>query len=84
MKALTEALFDTEDNLIRLDMSEYMEAHTVAKLIGSPPGYVGYDDGGQLSEKVRRHPIRSFCWTRSKRRTRMSTTSSCRSSTTAV
>ncbi len=56
VKALTEALFDTEDNLIRLDMSEYMEAHTVAKLIGSPPGYVGYDDGGQLSEKVRRHP----------------------------
>ncbi|MDO5733725.1 MAG: ATP-dependent Clp protease ATP-binding subunit [Eubacteriales bacterium] len=56
VKALTEALFDSEENLIRLDMSEYMEAHTVAKLIGSPPGYIGYDDGGQLSEKVRRHP----------------------------
>ncbi len=55
-KALAESLFDTEENLIRLDMSEYMEAHTVAKLIGSPPGYVGYDDAGQLSEKVRRHP----------------------------
>lgn len=55
-KAVTEVMFDSEDNLIRLDMSEYMEAHTVSKLIGSPPGYVGYDDGGQLTEKVRRKP----------------------------
>lgn len=56
VKALAEALFDREDAFIRLDMSEYMEAHTVSKLIGSPPGYVGYDDGGQLTEKVRRKP----------------------------
>lgn len=55
-KALAEALFDSEENLVRLDMSEYMEAHTVSKLIGSPPGYVGYEDAGQLSEKIRRHP----------------------------
>ncbi len=55
-KALTEVLFGTEDAMIRVDMSEYMEKHTVSKLIGSPPGYVGYDEGGQLSEKVRRNP----------------------------
>lgn len=56
VKALSEVLFDDEKTLIRMDMSEYMESHTVSKLIGSPPGYVGYDDGGQLTEKVRRHP----------------------------
>ncbi len=56
VKALAATLFDSEDALVRLDMSEYMEAHTVSKLIGSPPGYVGYDDGGQLTEKIRRHP----------------------------
>lgn len=55
-KTLAEALFESEDALIRLDMSEFMEAHTVSKLIGSPPGYVGYDDGGQLTEKIRRNP----------------------------
>jgi ATP-dependent Clp protease ATP-binding subunit ClpB len=55
-KALAEFLFDTEDSLIRIDMSEYMEKHAVAKLIGAPPGYVGYDEGGQLTEKVRRKP----------------------------
>ena len=55
-KAIAEALFGSEDALIRVDMSEYMEKHSVAKLIGSPPGYVGYGDGGQLSEKVRRNP----------------------------
>ncbi|MEJ2668039.1 MAG: ATP-dependent chaperone ClpB [Deinococcales bacterium] len=55
-KALAQQLFDTEDNMIRLDMSEYMERHTVAKLIGAPPGYVGYDEGGQLTEAVRRRP----------------------------
>jgi len=55
-KALTEELFGDEDAMIRLDMSEYMEKHTVSKLIGSPPGYVGYDEGGQLTEKVRRKP----------------------------
>lgn len=55
-KALTEAMFDSEDNLIRIDMSEYMEKHAVSRLIGAPPGYVGYDEGGQLSEAVRRKP----------------------------
>ncbi len=55
-KALAAELFDTEDNLIRLDMSEYMEKHTVARMIGAPPGYVGYEEGGQLTEAVRRHP----------------------------
>ena len=55
-KALAEALFGDEDSMIRVDMSEYMEKHSVAKMIGSPPGYVGHDDGGQLSEQVRRHP----------------------------
>lgn len=57
VRALAVELFETEDALIRLDMSEYMEKHTVSKLIGSPPGYVGYDDGGQLTEKVRRKPF---------------------------
>ena len=55
-KALAEAMFGTESALIRVDMSEYMEKHSVSKMIGSPPGYVGYDEGGQLSEKVRRNP----------------------------
>ena len=55
-KALAEALFDTEDNMVRLDMSEYMEKHSVSRLIGAPPGYVGYDEGGQLTEAVRRKP----------------------------
>jgi ATP-dependent Clp protease ATP-binding subunit ClpE len=56
VKAVAEAIFAREDALIRMDMSEFMEAHTVSKLIGSPPGYVGYDDGGQLTERVRRKP----------------------------
>jgi len=55
-KTLAAALFDTEDNIVRLDMSEYMERHTVARLIGAPPGYIGYDEGGQLTEAVRRKP----------------------------
>ena len=55
-KALAEAMFGSEDAMIRVDMSEYMESHSVSKMIGSPPGYVGFDDGGQLSEKVRRNP----------------------------
>ena len=49
-------MFDDERNMIRIDMSEYMEKHTVSRLIGAPPGYVGYDEGGQLTEAVRRHP----------------------------
>jgi len=55
-KALTEALFDSEENIVRIDMSEYQEKHTVARLIGAPPGYVGYEEGGQLTEAVRRKP----------------------------
>ncbi|TVR90574.1 MAG: AAA family ATPase, partial [Trueperaceae bacterium] len=55
-KALAAQLFDSEDHLIRLDMSEYMERHTVARLVGAPPGYIGYDEGGQLTEAVRRQP----------------------------
>ena len=55
-KALAEAMFGDENNMIRLDMSEFMEKHTVSKLVGSPPGYVGYDEGGQLTEQVRRKP----------------------------
>jgi len=55
-RTLAEALFDSEDNMIRIDMSEYMERHSVARLIGAPPGYIGYDEGGQLTEAVRRKP----------------------------
>ncbi len=55
-KALAEALFGDENSMIRIDMSEYMEKHSVSRMIGSPPGYVGFDEGGQLTEKVRRHP----------------------------
>jgi ATP-dependent Clp protease ATP-binding subunit ClpB len=55
-KALSSALFDTEENMVRIDMSEYQEKHTVARLIGAPPGYVGYEEGGQLTEAVRRKP----------------------------
>lgn len=55
-KALAEAMFGNENNMIRIDMSEYMDKHTVSRLVGSPPGYVGFDDGGQLTEKVRRNP----------------------------
>lgn len=55
-KALAQAMFDSEDSIIRVDMSEYMEGHSVSKMIGSPPGYVGFDEGGQLSEKVRKNP----------------------------
>ncbi len=56
-RAVAEALFDNENNMIRLDMSEYMEKHTVARLVGAPPGYVGYEEGGQLTEAVRRKPF---------------------------
>ena len=63
-KALAEALFGNDESMIRIDMSEYMEKHSVSKLIGSPPGYVGHEDGGQLSEKVRRHPYSVVSLTR--------------------
>jgi ATP-dependent Clp protease ATP-binding subunit ClpB len=55
-RALAQALFDSEDNIVRLDMSEYQERHTVSRLMGAPPGYVGYEEGGQLTEAVRRKP----------------------------
>src|SRR5438477_11681508 len=55
-KALAEVLFDDENAMLRIDMSEYMEKHAVARLLGAPPGYVGYEEGGQLSEAVRRKP----------------------------
>ena len=58
VKVLAEDLFNTPDALIRLDMSEFMEKHSVSRMVGSPPGYVGYDDAGQLTEKIRRHPYR--------------------------
>src|SRR5438105_5757821 len=55
-RALAEFLFDDENAMVRIDMSEYQEKHTVSRLVGAPPGYVGYDEGGQLTEAVRRHP----------------------------
>ena len=56
-KTLAEAMFGDENAMIRIDMSEYMEKHTVSRLVGSPPGYVGHEEGGQLTEKVRRKPL---------------------------
>ncbi|MDK7979949.1 AAA family ATPase, partial [Enterococcus faecalis] len=55
-KALAEDLFDSEDHMVRIDMSEYMEKHAVSRLVGAPPGYIGYEEGGQLTEAVRRNP----------------------------
>jgi ATP-dependent Clp protease ATP-binding subunit ClpC len=55
-KALAEALFDSEDHMVRIDMTEYMEKHAVSRMLGAPPGYIGFEDGGQLTEAVRRHP----------------------------
>src|SRR5436305_10465131 len=55
-RTLAAALFDTEDNIVRIDMSEYQERHTVSRLVGAPPGYIGYEEGGQLTEAVRRKP----------------------------
>ena len=70
-KALAESLFDDENNIIRLDMSEYMEKYSVSRLIGAPPGYVGYDEGGQLTEAVRRKPYSVVLLMRLKRHIRM-------------
>lgn len=66
-KALAEFLFNSEDALISFDMSEYMEKHSVSRLVGSPPGYVGYDEGGQLTKAVRQRPYSVVLLTRSKR-----------------
>ena len=73
----------TSSAMVRIDMSEYMEKHAVSRLVGAPPGYVGYEEGGQLTEAVRRRPTRSSCSTRSRRPTPTSSTSCSRSSTTA-
>ena len=78
-KALAEALFGNEESMIRVDMSEYMEKHSVAKMIGAPPGYIGHDDGGQLSERVRRRPYSVFCLMRLRKRIRMCSISCFRS-----
>jgi ATP-dependent Clp protease ATP-binding subunit ClpB len=83
-KALAEFIFDSEQAMVRIDMSEFMEKHSVSRLIGAPPGYVGYDEGGYLTEAVRRRPIRWSCSTRSKRPTRKYSTCCCRSWTTAA
>jgi ATP-dependent Clp protease ATP-binding subunit ClpB len=80
--ALAEFIFDDERAMVRIDMSEYMEKHAVARLIGAPPGYVGYEEGGQLTEAVRRGRTRWSSSTRSRRRTRRCSTCCCRSSTT--
>ena len=82
-KALAEFLFGDDDALIQLDMSEFHDRYTVSRLVGAPPGYVGYDEGGQLTEKVRRKPFSWCCSTRSRRRTRTCSTRCCRCSRTA-
>ena len=82
-KALAEVVYGDEDAMIRIDMSEYMERHAVARLIGAPPGYVGYEEGGQLTERVRRRPYSRRPPRRDREGAcRTSTTSCCRSSTT--
>ena len=81
-KALAAFLFDDDQAMVRIDMSEFMEKHSVARLIGAPPGYVGYDEGGVLTEAVRRRPYQVSCSTRWRRRIRTSSTCSCRCSTT--
>ncbi len=83
-KTLAELLFGQDDRMIRFDMSEFQEKHTVARLVGAPPGYVGYDEAGQLTEKVGATPTASSCSTRSRRRTPTSSTRCSRSSTTAA
>ena len=79
-KALADYLFDSEQAMVRIDMSEFMEQHSVARLIGAPPGYVGYEEGGYLTEACAADLIRCCCLMRSKRPTRMSLTSCCRCS----
>ncbi len=83
-RSLADFLFDDETHIVRIDMSEYMEKHAVSRLIGAPPGYVGYDQGGQLTEAVRRRPYSVCCSTRSKRRTPTCSTRCCSCSTTAA
>jgi ATP-dependent Clp protease ATP-binding subunit ClpB len=82
-RTLAAFLFDDESALVRIDMGEFQEKHSISRLIGAPPGYVGYEDAGQLTEAVRRRPTGSSCSTRSRRRTRTCSTSCCSCSTTA-
>jgi ATP-dependent Clp protease ATP-binding subunit ClpC len=77
-RVLAEFLFDDEESLVRIDMSEYMEKFAVSRLMGAPPGYVGYEEGGQLTEVVRRKPTRLCCLTKSKKHTLMYSTFCCR------
>ena len=77
-RTLAQFMFGTEKALVRFDMSEFMEKHSVSKLIGSPPGYVGYEEGGQLTERVKRAPYWSSCSTKLRRRTPTCSTSCCR------
>ena len=77
-RALARYMFDSEDSLIRIDMSEYMEKFTVSRLIGAPPGYVGYEEGGQLTEKVRRKPYSVILLMKLKRHTLIFIISYCR------
>ena len=83
-KTLAATLFDDEQNMVRIDMSEYMEKYSVSRLIGAPPGYVGYEEGGQLTEAVRRKPYSVVLLMRSRRRIRMCSTYCCRCLTTDV
>ena len=84
-KALADFLFDDERAMVRIDMSEYAEKHSVARLVGAPPGYVGYEEGGQLTEAVRRRPVLGGASsTRSRRRTPRCSTCCCRCSTTVA
>jgi ATP-dependent Clp protease ATP-binding subunit ClpB len=83
-KTLAESLFDSEDNLVRIDMSEYMEKHAVSRLIGAPPGYVGYEEGGQLTEAVRRKPYSVVLFDEIEKAHPTSSTCCCRSSTMAA
>jgi ATP-dependent Clp protease ATP-binding subunit ClpC len=78
-KTLAEFMFGEEDSLIQLDMSEYMEKHNVSRLVGAPPGYVGYEEGGQLTEKSVEGRTPSSCWTKLKKRIMMYSTCCCRS-----
>lgn len=83
-KSLAEFLFNDENAMLRVDMSEYMEKHSVARLIGSPPGYVGYEEGGILTESVRRRPYQVILFDEVEKRTRTFSTSCFRCWTTAA
>ena len=83
-KALAEFLFDDENAMLRIDMSEYMEKHSVARLIGAPPGYVGYEEGGALTEAVRRRPYQVILFDEIEKAHPTCSTCCCRCSTTAA